>query len=127
VAFRDRAPSVSLAAVAVPGSLPTASAAPMAKAVLASFREKQMRRTGNAAAKRVEARLTPALGGADSAAKVMAAAGKQAVAGAQTVLVVMRTEQFGPGGASWTVQVWRFTMLKAEQVPAGLKNPAKSL
>jgi hypothetical protein len=39
----------------------------------------------------------------------------------------MRTEQYGPAGTSWTVQVWRFTVLKAEQIPVGLKFPAKSL
>jgi len=44
----------------------------------------------------------------------------------QTVFVVMRTEQYGPSGTSWTIRVWRFTVLKPEQIPDGLKVPAKS-
>jgi hypothetical protein len=46
---------------------------------------------------------------------------------AQTVLVVMRTQQYGPAGSGWSIQVWRFTVLKAEQIPLELNIPSKSL
>ncbi|MGA7380750.1 MAG: M56 family metallopeptidase [Terriglobales bacterium] len=126
VAFRDSAPPAALATVAVPASLPRDSAEPItAKAVLTSFRPK---RTGqsHAITLPVQANLTTLRQGTESQAKATLAVSKQDGASAQTVFVVMRTEQFGPGGASWTIQVWRLTVLKPEQVPAGLKVPAKS-
>ena len=64
---------------------------------------------------------------AETLAKATLSTSQQDEVPAQTVLVVMRTEQFGPSGASWTVRVWRFTMLKAEQIPVELTLPAKSL
>ncbi|MFZ0802255.1 MAG: M56 family metallopeptidase [Terriglobales bacterium] len=126
VAFRDSAPPASLAAVAVPASLPKDSAASItAKAVLTSFRPK---RTGlpHAITPPLQANLTLPRQGTESRAKATLAVSKQNEASAQTVFVVMRTEQFGPAGASWTIQVWRLTVLKPEQIPAGLKVPAKS-
>jgi len=125
VALRDSAPPASLASVAVPASLPRDSAAPItAKAVLTSFRPK---RTGQAHAITlpVQANLTPPQS-VETLAKATLPVSKPDDASAQTVFVVMRTEQFGPAGASWTIQVWRFTVLKPEQIPAGLKVPAKS-
>lgn len=123
VAFRESAPAVSLASVAVPLSSPS-SAPTAAKAVLASFRPK---RTGqsHAITPPVEANLTPPQD-MRSPAKATLAVSRQDEASAQTVFVVMRTEQFGPSGASWTIRVWRFTVLKPEQIPVGLKVPAKS-
>jgi beta-lactamase regulating signal transducer with metallopeptidase domain len=136
VAFRDGAPVVasvasmslpttSLAVVVAPAS---EDVAPMAaKAVLTSFRHERTEPSRRIAAKAIEAKFTPQRWGTDSLVKATLAVTKQDAVPAQTVFVVMRTEQFGPGGASWTVEVWRFTMLKAEQIPAGLRNPSKSL
>jgi bla regulator protein blaR1 len=127
VAFHESGPMVSLASVGTPAAMPKDPPAPLAaKAVLASFHETPIRKSRSAAAKVVPARLMlPPV--ADSALTVKAAAATQDTAPTQTVLVVMRTEQFGPSGEALTVQVWSFTMLKFEQIPAGLKNPAKSL
>jgi beta-lactamase regulating signal transducer with metallopeptidase domain len=130
VAFRESAPAVSasLASVAVPASVARDGAVPMAaQAVMTSFRPKRTGRSRSVVASPLDAKLIPAQQGMDSSAKTTLAAAKQDEAPAQTLLVVMRTEEFGPAGASWTVRVWRFTMLKAEEVPVGLKNPAKSL
>jgi beta-lactamase regulating signal transducer with metallopeptidase domain len=119
VAFKDAAPVVSMASVAVPASIDDAvPSAP--KAVLASFHTKPVGPSRTLVADKAR-HGEPAL----RDAKLPVATLKEAPA--QTVLVVMRTEQFGPEGESWTVRVWRFTVLKAEQVPAGLKNPSKSL
>jgi len=108
--------------VARDGAVPMA-----AQAVMTSFRPKRTGRSRSVVASPLDAKLIPAQQGMDSSAKTTLAAAKQDEAPAQTLLVVMRTEEFGPAGASWTVRVWRFTMLKAEEVPVGLKNPAKSL
>ncbi len=139
VAFRDGAPvklssvkavslgSASLASVAVPASVRRDSAAPMAaKAVFTSFRPK---RTGptHAIARPIEAQLSLPEPGVESPARATLAVSKQNEVPAQTVLVVMQTQQFGPQGASWTVRVWRFTVLKAEQIPLELTIPSKSL
>jgi beta-lactamase regulating signal transducer with metallopeptidase domain len=128
VAFRESAPVVSLASIAVPASEPKGVAVPMTtQGVLTSFRPRRSGLSRRPSAQPIEAKLTPPRQSVDSTVKATVAAAKQDEAPAQTVLVVMRTEQFGPAGASWTVRVWRFTMLKAEEVPVGLKNPAKSL
>jgi beta-lactamase regulating signal transducer with metallopeptidase domain len=140
VAFRDGAPVVassvastslpsgSLATVVVPASASKDVAAPMAaKAMLTSFRPERTEPSRRVAAKAIEAKFTPQRRDTNSLVKATLAAAQQDAVPAQTVFVVMRTEQFGPAGASWTVEVWRFTMLKAEQIPAGLKNPSKSL
>jgi len=125
VAFRDSAPA-ALASVAVPASLPKDSASPApAKAVLTSFRPKQQSR--GVAPQPIRAKLTPPQPADGSLAKATFALSKQDDAAPQTVFVVMRTEQFGPSGASWTIRVWRFTVLKPEQIPVELNNPAKSL
>jgi len=129
IAFRDGgapAASSSLVSVVASASVPKDIPIPTAKAVLTSFRPKRKGQSRSAAVAAMEAKLTPQQPSMDSPGRA-AAASKQDEAPAQTVLVVMRTEQFGPAGASWTVQVWRFTMLKAEEVPVGLRNPAKSL
>jgi beta-lactamase regulating signal transducer with metallopeptidase domain len=127
VAFRESAPSVtsSFASVAVPASLPKNVAAPvMPKAVMASFQPKQSVRS-NVAPKPMEAKWTPPQS-IEAPARATLAVSKNDEVPARTVFVVMQTEQFGPGGASWTIRVWRFTVLKPEQIPAGLKVSAKS-
>jgi beta-lactamase regulating signal transducer with metallopeptidase domain len=125
VAFRDSAPT-ALASVAVPAVQPTNSALPIAaKAVLTSFRPKQHSRS--IVPQPIQARLTPPQPAEGSLAKATLATSKQDAVAPQTVFVVMRTEQFGPSGASWTIRVWRFTVLKPEQIPVELNNPAKSL
>jgi hypothetical protein len=125
VAFRDSAPT-ALASVAVPAVQPTNSALPIAaKAVLTSFRPKQHSRS--IVPQPIQATLAPPQPAEGSLAKATLATSKQDAAAPQTVFVVMRTEQFGPSGASWTIRVWRFTVLKPEQIPVELNNPAKSL
>jgi hypothetical protein len=81
--------------------------------------------------KTIEAELTPPPRGMEILAKMNKSASAQPVSAqddssAETLFVVMRTGQFGPSGASWTIRVWRFTVLKPEQIPVGLKVPAKS-
>ncbi|HTA24173.1 MAG TPA: M56 family metallopeptidase [Terriglobales bacterium] len=133
VAFRESAPVVAstalvptpLASVVVPTSLPTSFAKPiLPKAVLTSFRY------GTEPSRKVTARPIQARvmlpQSAQPIAKATLASLKQGEASAQTLFVVMRTEQVGPEGASWTIRVWQFTVLKPEQIPAGLKVPAKS-
>jgi beta-lactamase regulating signal transducer with metallopeptidase domain len=125
VAFRDSAPA-PLASVAVPASLPMNSASPIAaKAVVASFRPKQQSRS--VVGQPIQAMLTTPQPAGESLAKATLAASKQDAAAPQTVFVVMRTEQFGPSGARWTIRVWRFTVLKPDQIPVELNYPAKSL
>jgi hypothetical protein len=125
VAFRESAPTFSLVSSAAPVSLAKDSAAPIAaKAVLTSFRSR--RRSRSVIARPIEAKFMPPPA-AETLAKATLSTSQQDEVPAQTVLVVMRTEQFGPSGASWTVRVWRFTMLKAEQIPVELTLPAKSL
>ncbi|MGO9647335.1 MAG: M56 family metallopeptidase [Terriglobales bacterium] len=125
VAFRESAPVLSLASVAVPVSSPKDFATPTAaRAVLTSFRPK--RQVRSVAATPIEAKLTPVQQGAEPPARATFAVFGQNPAPAQTVFVVMRTEQFGPSGESWTIRVWRFTVLRPEQIPVELNNP-KSL
>jgi beta-lactamase regulating signal transducer with metallopeptidase domain len=132
VAFRESAPPSSLASAAVPMSLakdPAASSA--AKAVLTSFKPKRIGQSRIAVPKTIEAELTPPSQGMEILAKMSLPASAQPVSAqddssAETLFVVMRTGQFGPSGASWTIRVWRFTVLKPEQIPVGLKVPAKS-
>lgn len=128
VAFRDHTPasSSSLASAVVPVTFPD-SATP--KAVVTSFRPKRTAPSRAVAAKPIEAKFPPAQ--QNSLAKltlpVALPVSMQDEASAQTVLVVLRTEQYGPAGSSWTFHVWRFTMLKAEHIPIELTIPAKSL
>lgn len=137
VAFRESVPvvaasvhsvslaSASLAPVVVPASLPTNSAKPiLPKAVLTSFRY-GMAPSRKVIARPIQARVMLPQSG-QPIAKATLASLKQDEASAQTLFVVMRTEQVGPEGASWTIRVWQFTVLKPEQIPAGLKVPAKS-
>jgi len=130
VAFREAAPasSLSLASVVGPASLPQPFVTPVAaKASLTSFRPKRAGQS-HVAAKAIEGKLPPQQDSVAKAALPAALpAGRQNEAPARTVLVVMRTEEFGPSGSSWTVRVWRFTMLKAEHIPIELTVPAKSL
>jgi beta-lactamase regulating signal transducer with metallopeptidase domain len=125
VAFRDSAPAAAMASVTVPTSLPN-SAPRAAEAVLASFRPKRTGHSRSVAAPAIEAKVAPQHA-QDSMMKATLATFKQDESAPQTVLVVMRTEQFGPSGPSWTVRVWRFTVLKAEQIPLELTIPSKSL
>jgi beta-lactamase regulating signal transducer with metallopeptidase domain len=122
VAFRDSPPAVSLAAVV---SAPKDFSTPIVpKAVVTSFHAKRTAQTRTAAAQPIQAKLPPQ----NSLAKAtLPVSQKDDATSAQTVLVVMRTEQYGPAGSSWTVRVWRFTVLKAEQIPIELTIPAKSL
>ncbi len=133
VAFRESVPVVasttlvpiSLASVVVPTSLPTSSAKPiLPKAMLTSFRS-GTEPSRKVTAKPIQARVMLPQS-AQPIAKATLASLKQDEASAQTLFVVMRTEQVGPEGASWTIRVWQFTVLKPEQIPAGLKVPAKS-
>jgi hypothetical protein len=128
VAFRESVPVVaaSLTAVAVPVTVAREVAAPVtAKAVLTAFREKPARKILNPATRPVEMELTPSRNTQPIAEATLASLKKDA-ASAETLFVVMRTREVGPEGASWTIRVWQFTVLKPEQIPAGLKVPAKS-
>ena len=120
VAFRDSTPAISLASVA---SSPRVFSTPIApKAVVTSFHPKRTAQTRTA--QPIQAKLPPQNFLAKATLPVSQ---KNDAASAHTVLVVMRTEQFGPAGSSWTVRVWRFTLLKAEQIPIDLTIPSKSL
>jgi beta-lactamase regulating signal transducer with metallopeptidase domain len=133
VAFRESVPvvassvsSVSLARFAVPASMPQSSGTPSTtKAVLAAFQPKRTGRSPSVAVRPVEAKLTPSQN-AQPMVKARLASLKQDEPSAQTLFVVMRTRIVGPEGASWTIRVWQFTVLMPEQIPAGLKVPAKS-
>jgi beta-lactamase regulating signal transducer with metallopeptidase domain len=122
VAFRDGVPPVPVASTAAPIPLLKDSAAPIAvKAVLASY---PRNRQSYSTARPVRAKLAPMQ--PETPWKAMLAVSAQHEPALQTVFVVMRTEQYGPSGTSWTIRVWRFTVLKPEQIPDGLKVPAKS-
>jgi beta-lactamase regulating signal transducer with metallopeptidase domain len=125
VAFRDSVPAIlPVAALVSPASLPgNPAVATTPKAVLTSFHPKRTAPSRNTTAKPLQAKLTPP----PSPAKAALPVSKPDDVPAQTMLVVMRTEQFGPSGASWTVRVWRVTMLKADHIPIELTIPAKSL
>ena len=126
VAFRDSTPVVSLAAVVVPPSSPKDLPAPVAaKAVLTSYRSKHTGEARKMAARPMEARLMPPPSSPVTRAALPVS--QQNESPAQTVLVVMRTQQYGPAGSGWSIQVWRFTVLKAEQIPLELNIPSKSL
>ena len=124
IALRDTAPVVSLASI--PAPLPTDVSPIAAKTALASSKSTPVRKF-RANARAIEARATAPQPVMESPAKAMLAGLSQNETAAQTVLVVMRTAEFGPLGANWTIQVWRFTMLRDEQIPIGLKLPSKSL
>lgn len=128
VAFRDSTPAIvsPLATLALPAAMPTAPVAPAAaRAVLASFRPKRTAPVRNVFAKAMDANFLQPQPAGSSPAQAIAVSEKQATP-PQTLLLFMRAEQFGPSGISWTIRVWRFTVLKPEQVPVGLKLPAKS-
>ncbi|MGO9126961.1 MAG: M56 family metallopeptidase [Terriglobales bacterium] len=127
VAFRDTAPAVASSSVAVPVPLPKDSAPMVAKAVLTPSRAKRTGQSRTVVAPPVEAKLTPAPQGMDSLAKTAMPISRQDEMSAQTVLVVMRAEQFGPSGTSWTIRVWRLTVLTPEEIPVDLNLPAKSI
>lgn len=125
VAFRDSTPAVSLTSIASsPKNFPTPIAP---KAVVTSFRPKRTPQTRTTAAQPIEAKLPPQQNSLAKATLPVSQQDRDKEVPAHTVLVVMRTEQFGPSGASWTVQVWRFTVLKAERIPVELTIPSKSL
>lgn len=132
VAFRESSPALasSLAAAPVAATAAAVSQNEAAlitpKAVLTSFHPRPLRQSRSIAAPvAVEAKLTPSRN-AKSVVRATLASARQDEPSAQTLFVVMRTQQFGPDGTSWTIRVWQFTVLKPEQVPAGLKDPAKS-
>ena len=138
VAFRESVPVVastvmpvsltsgSLAAVVVPTSLPTNSAKPiLPKAVLTSFRY-GTEPSRKVTTKPIQAKVMLPESAQPIAKATLASLKQEDEVSAQTLFVVMRTEQVGPEGASWTIRVWQFTVLKPEQIPAGLKVPAKS-
>jgi beta-lactamase regulating signal transducer with metallopeptidase domain len=138
VAFRESVPvvaasvhsvslaSASLAPVVVPTSLPTNSAVPsLPKAVLASFRY-GTEPSRKVTTKPIQAKVMLPESAQPIAKATLASLKQEDEVSAQTLFVVMRTEQVGPEGASWTIRVWQFTVLKPEQIPAGLKVPAKS-
>lgn len=122
VAFRDGAPATSVAWV-IPASLPAATAL-SPKAVLTAFQPRRTPLPRRVASKPLAA--NPTLPRQELLAKAAFPATKHELK-AQTVLVVMRTEQFGPAGPNWMIQVWRFTVLKADHIPLELTISSKSL
>jgi len=48
-------------------------------------------------------------------------------AGVQSMMVVMQTQQWDPASGTWKVSVWHFTVLREDQIPAGLRLPAKKI
>jgi beta-lactamase regulating signal transducer with metallopeptidase domain len=127
VAFRESAP-VMTSSVAAPASLTKDFPEPaVARATPVSFTLKPLAQSRSAAAKPVHAKASTSQPGTEILAKAMLPVSLQRSAPEQTVLVVMHGEQFGSSGASWMVYVWRFTLLRPEQVPIGLRIPAKSI
>jgi len=126
VAFRDATPSLTAAALPVAQMTNHISAPLVGKPVLAAFHVKASRKPASVAPRAAQAKLHGAPARAVAPVPTLAVAKEQAAA-PQAVLVVMRTTQLGPDGENWTVQVWRFSMLKAGQIPIELIIPSKSL